>query len=307
MSRIFCVIDGMTDPKFDPGTYRHLSEMQLLREEDTSPNTEAETLNCVLYLLGVRNIPAHLRGYVEALGAGISVKQSDLILRGSWFALDKDGCCTVPCAAPPVIPRTGCLYHPLGEYKCLLIFPDMAQDVDSILTFSPYACAGQKAENLCPKGNDLLRDTFREFLSDDKCLIPWGQSIAAQLPPFPQRAAVISGKSTVKGIARLLGMDLIEVPGATGDVDTDLSAKTDAALSAAEQYPFVLLHINGADEAAHRRDTAQKHAFLSQTDTLVLSKLLASPHEILVASDHGADPETGLHIGGSQPVFTNKI
>ena len=307
MSQILCIIDGMTDPNFDPKAYPHLSAMRLLREVDTAPNTEAETLNCVLYLLGVRNIPAHLRGYAEALGAGIPVGPHDLILRGSWFALNKDGRCTVPCEAPSVIPQMDCRYYPLGEYKCLLVCPGMAQDIESILTFSPYACAGQGAQNLCPKGSELLRDTFYTLLSDDKCLIPWGQSIPAQLPPFPQRAAVICGKSTVKGIARLLEMELIEVPGATGDINTDLTAKTNAALVAAEHYPFVLLHLNGADEAAHRRDGAQKRQFISQVDTLVLAKLFASPHEILVVSDHGADPETGLHIGGLQPVFTKKF
>lgn len=45
-------------------------------------------------------------------------------------------------------------------------------------------------------------------------------------------------------------MELFPVKGATGDVDTDLDAKTEAALRAAERCPFVLLHINGADEAA---------------------------------------------------------
>lgn len=89
--------------------------------------------------------------------------------------------------------------------------------------------------------------------------------------------------------------------GATGDVDTDLDAKTEAALRAAERYPFVLLHINGADEAAHRHDSAEKETFLRRVDDRVLSRLLASEHEIVVASDHGADPESGAHLGGPQP------
>lgn len=41
-------------------------------------------------------------------------------------------------------------------------------------------------------------------------------------------------------------------------MDTDLDAKTEAALRAAERCPFVLLHINGADEAAHRHDSAER-------------------------------------------------
>ena len=87
---------------------------------------------------------------------------------------------------------------------------------------------------------------------------------------------------------------------------TDLDAKTEAALRAAERCPFVLLHINGADEAAHRHDSAEKETFLRRVDDRVLSRLLASEHEIVVASDHGADPESGAHLGGPQPFFTSR-
>ena len=84
---------------------------------------------------------------------------------------------------------------------------------------------------------------------------------------------------------------------------TDLDAKTEAALRAAERCPFVLLHINGADEAAHRHDSAEKETFLRRVDDRVLSRLLASEHEIVVASDHGANPESGAHLGGPQPFY----
>ena len=87
---------------------------------------------------------------------------------------------------------------------------------------------------------------------------------------------------------------------------TDLDVKTEAALRAAERCPFVLLHINGADEAAHRHDSAEKETFLRRVDDRVLSRLLASEHEIMVASDHGADPESGAHLGGPQPFFTSR-
>ena len=137
-------------------------------------------------------------------------------------------------------------------------------------------------------------------------MLLWGQSAAVELPPFPERSAAVCGKELVKGIARLLRMDIPVQRGATGDVDTDLSAKTEAALRAAEQYPFVLLHINGADEAAHRHDPAEKEAFLRRVDEQVLPRLLASSHEVYVVSDHGTDPESGAHLGGEQPLFTNR-
>ena len=99
---------------------------------------------------------------------------------------------------------------------------------------------------------------------------------------------MICGKELVKGIARLLHMELFPVKGATGDVDTDLDAKKEEAMRAAERCPFVLLHINGAAAAAHRHASAEKETFLRRVDDRVLARLLASEHEIVVASDHGA-------------------
>lgn len=305
MSKIVCIIDGMTDPAFCVGEYEYLSSMRLLHYANTSGNSEPETLNCVLRLLGIKNPPKHLRGYVEALGAGIPVQSGDLVLRGSWFKLDDQGRCTIPCTGPNKLNNPHFRYYPLGQYKAILIYPNMAHDIDSITTQLPCSTE-QFAEAFCPKGSEVLSDTFHDLLSTDRCLIPWGQAVKSYLAPFPQSSAVICGKEIIKGIARLLHMNLIDTHMATGDVDTNLEEKTDAVLSAAETYRFVLLHINGADEAAHRRNSAQKTQFIHKIDIHVLSRLLQSKHEVIVASDHGADPQSGLHLGSDQPVFTNR-
>lgn len=308
MSRILCIIDGMTDPQFEVKEYPNLSTMKSVGLVDTACGRAPESLSCILRLLGVKEVPDNLRGYAEALGAGIPVNKDDLILRGSWVALDKYGCCTVPVQGQEKLEPTAVNYHyyPLGEYKSLLVFPGMAHCVNEIVTYPPYNCAGRPAVQMCPEGNQTLQEAFMEQVSAEHCLIPWGKSVPASVPCFPEKAAVVCGATVVKGIARLLHMNLLDIPDATGDTDTDLEAKTDAALRAAEQYPFVLLHINGADEAAHRRDPKQKKAFLQKVDGTVLSALLDSPYEITVVSDHGTDPVNGLHVGAKQPVFQRR-
>lgn len=304
MSKILCIIDGMTDSGFCVAEYSHLSSMEPLPPVDTAQGERPESLRCILRLLGVEEIPSHLRGYAEALGNGIAVESDDLVLRGSWFARDAEGRCTVPVAAPESIRSDDCRYYALGQYKSLLIFPHLAAEVEKLVTYPPYACSGQTAQALRPSGCAAVEAVFDENLSAARCLIPWGESTSATLPRFPQKAAVICGTAIVCGIARLLGMALVEVAGATGDVDTDLEAKVRAALQAAEEYPFVLLHINGADEAAHRCNEGEKRAFLRKVDEEVLSALLDSDHEIVVAADHGTDPLSGQHLGGLQPRFT---
>lgn len=291
------MIDGMTDSHFQVERYGHLASMGSVRYVDTCGGFPPETLHCVLRLLGVTDLPVHLRGYVEALGAGIPVRPDDLLLRGSCYTLDGEGCCTMPCCAPAKVEDPAFTYYRLGGYQALLVFPHMAHTVNNIVTQIPSG--GQRA--LCPQGSLVLRRAFERLLTKERCMLLWGQSVPVALPPFPQKSAALCGKELVKGIARLLHMELFPVNGATGDVDTDLDAKTEAALRAAERCPFVLLHINGADEAAHRYDSAEKETFLRRVDGRVFSRLLASEHEIVVASDHGTDPESGAHLGGPQP------
>lgn len=130
MSHIFCVIDGMTDPKFDISEYPVLAGMKLASYMDTCQGHEPESLGCILRLLGTRQVPDHLRGYAEALGAGIPVGEQDLVLRGSWFALDEAGCCTVPLSVPQGMRTSAdCRYYPLGEYKSLLVFPGLSSQI----------------------------------------------------------------------------------------------------------------------------------------------------------------------------------
>lgn len=306
MSKILCIIDGMTDPGFHVADYPKLHSMRLLRHVDTTHGQEPESLGCILRLLGVKRVSSHLRGYAEALGYNISVGANDLVLRGSWFALDEDGRCAVPVPAPENLPEIkGCRYYSLGQYKSLMVFPGMATFVSDIVTYPPYVCIGQSAQQLCPQGCGEVSRVFQLLLTKDRCLIPWGQSVSASMAPFPGNAAVVCGTPIVKGIARLLGMTVISVSGATGDVDTDLIEKTKAALYAAKTYPFVLLHINGADEAAHRRNPEEKQEFLHKVDDVVLPMLLRSGHEINVVADHGTDPVNGQHLGGVQPLFTS--
>lgn len=305
MKRILCILDGMTDPDFRAEAYPNLSHMARLESIDTTQGREPESLGCILRLLGVTEVPAHLRGYAEALGWGIPVDAGSLVLRGSWFARDAAGRCTVPIPGPRFLPQPlpQCRYHALGQYKGLLIFPDFGEFAEKMVTFPPYLCAGRPARELCPRGCEAVRQVFQAQLAGDRCLIPWGQSTGASLPPFPRKAAVVSGTAVVKGIGKLLGMEVLELPEATGDVDTDLSAKAARTLEAAERFPFVLLHINGADEAAHRRDRAEKEAFLHRVDRVLLPALLSSPHSLWLTADHGSDPATGKHTAGPQPVF----
>ena len=306
MGKILCVVSGMTDPHFRASDYPNLSFLHLLRYVDTTQGREPESLGCLMRLLGVKKVPAHLQGYVDALGNGIPVGTNDLVMRGSWFSLDAQGRCTMPVSVSKESPGMECCrYYPLGESEALLFFPGMASFLSDMVTYPPYLYSGQNILDLCPKGCSKVAQVFLSQLTKERCLLLWGQSVSAHMPSFSQKTAVICGTSTVKGMARLLGMTSRSVPGATGDVDTDLQAKAKAAINAAKSYPLVLLHISGAEAASYRKNPNLKRAFLKRIDSEVLPLLLYSGYEVTVVSDYSADPVTGQHIGKPQPVFTN--
>lgn len=308
MSRIFCVIDGMTDPVFHADDYPHLRRMRFEGCFQNTPDfLPTETLNCNLNMLGVSNIPQNIRGYAEAVGAGMEVGEGDLAFRVSWYALDNEGRCAFPQEAPEEIALKNARYKKLGGYRASLVIPGKAQLLDGMLTKAPYKTVGRHFSDFAPKGCDELESFFIKECENACCPIFWAQSVKTKIAPFGMRAAVICGNDTIRGIARLLKMTLIDVREATGDTDTDLSAKVEAAIKASVDYPFVLLHINGADEASHRLDGEEKRRFLRRVDEEAVKRLISCGCEIVLTSDHGTDPINGYHIGLPQPYFTSGI
>ena len=82
---------------------------------------------------------------------------------------------------------------------------------------------------------------------------PWGQGRALTLESYQDRfglsGAVISAVDLVKGIGLCAGLEVIDVEGATGWIDTDYAGKVQAALDALEKHDFVYLHVEAPDDA----------------------------------------------------------
>ncbi len=119
---------------------------------------------------------------------------------------------------------------------------------------------------------------------------------------FGFNAVSISGVGIVKGVSKFLGIKSVEVLGATGHINTDLNAKIDAAIKALRKYDFVVLHINGADECAHDKNSRAKKEFIEKVDRIVFSKIIKLKHiNIVVTSDHITSSKTGMHVKGNVP------
>lgn len=108
-----------------------------------------------------------------------------------------------------------------------------------------------------------------------------------------RRPTVVCGPGAATTLGALLGLDVVVPPGATGDVDTDLAAKADAALALAESGADVVVHVGAIDAAARRRDRHAKLAAIQLADAELVSPLARSGVRMAVTSSHGACPWTG--------------
>lgn len=127
----------------------------------------------------------------------------------------------------------------------------------------------------------------------------------SSFPPFVQRynmaAGMVAAAPVIRGIGKLLGFETPTVNGATGDVDTDLSAKMRAAATLARRFPFTFVHVEGTDEASHRRDPLAKKDLLERIDSELVGPLVDYAREqtdtaLTILTDHYTDSQTGKHL-----------
>jgi len=106
---------------------------------------------------------------------------------------------------------------------------------------------------------------------------PWGQGVLPRLRRFRQRwqlrAAAVGAVDLFRGISRLAGLSILDIPGATGDVDTDFAAKADAALAALDDHDVVLIHVEAPYEASMAGDVPSKIRAIEQIDAQIVRPL----------------------------------
>jgi 2,3-bisphosphoglycerate-independent phosphoglycerate mutase len=138
---------------------------------------------------------------------------------------------------------------------------------------------------------------------------PWGQGGTLTLPSFEEksgmRGAVISAVDLVKGLGRAAAMEVIDVPGATGLLDTNYAGKVEAALSFLPRGDFVFVHVEAPDECGHGGQVAEKVEAVARIDRLVLGPLrralAGTDVAFLVACDHFTPIKVKTHTTDPVP------
>ena len=138
----------------------------------------------------------------------------------------------------------------------------------------------------------------------------WGLGQKPQLDSFKSlhsiQGAMITAVDLLRGLASLIGWDRIEVPGATGYVDTDYAAKGRYAIEALAKYDIVCVHVEAPDEASHEGDVTKKIA-LESIDADIVKPIYdhlsdsGEPWRMLVTPDHPTYCSTKTHTHGDVP------
>jgi len=117
------------------------------------------------------------------------------------------------------------------------------------------------------------------------------------------RGCCIAGGTSYKGVARILGMKVIKVEGATGMADTDLAAKFSAAKKCLKKYDFVFLHIKAVDTYGHDGDCKGKREFIEKIDKNLKIILDIENALFVVTGDHSTPCAEREHSSFPLPIL----
>jgi 2,3-bisphosphoglycerate-independent phosphoglycerate mutase len=279
------------------------------------------------------------RAPLEAAAMGIALGPDDWAVRCNLMTI-KDGLLTdftaghiTSAEGKPLLEglqarlgRNNVEFHAGVSYRNLMIYrgrPGEAGFSDQTVTDPPHDHPDQPAEEHLPRGpgSDLLRELMtaarpvlaghpinlariREGKSPANAIWLWGQGKAPSVPKFIElhglKGAIISAVDLVRGVGSLAGWTRIDVPGATGYLDTDYAAKGRCAVKALGDHDLVCAHIEAPDEASHEGRGDAKVQAIERIDSEIVAPVLEAlrTHDrwrILVSPDHSTLLKTRAH------------
>lgn len=139
-------------------------------------------------------------------------------------------------------------------------------------------------------------------------ILPRGAGVAPDMKKFQEKyamkGAAVVETGLIAGIAVYLGMDVIEVPGANGGLNSDIMAMGNTIVKALETHDFILCNIKGGDIAGHDGDAQAKVTFIERIDEVIgmLMKSVGENTYIVLTADHATPISVMDHSGDPVPI-----
>ncbi len=281
---------------------------------------------CILSLVGYDPAACYTgRAPIEAVAQGIPLEETDWVFRMNLVTVvDGEmvdysaGHITTREAALLVdalqdqLGRPGLRFYAGVGYRHLLV---VQGEEFKVRTTPPHDIMGEPIRRHMPKGRNAKRlvelmhasvtvledhpvNRVRTDLGESPATQVWfwGEGRKPRLEWFETRwglkGAAITAVDLVRGIAKLIGWDVIEVEGATGYYDTNYAGKGQAAVRALAERDLVLVHVEATDEAGHNGDAHEKVRALEEIDANVVGPVLEALEaggedwRVLVSPDH---------------------
>ena len=220
-------------------------------------------------------------------------------------------------------------FYPGVSYRHLMVWKNGSEKVK---TTPPHDISGRDVSPYLPEGEGAakilqLMGEARNILNDNQVnkkriadsKLPansiwlWGQGRPISLPSFSERyglsGSVISAVDLIKGMGVTLGLSPIEVPGATGYLDTNYLGKACYALDVLKDKDFVFVHVEAPDEASHSGDVHNKIKAIEDFDGMVVKTVLEGirqfkEYKIMVLPDHRTPIVKKTHTSEPVPFAT---
>jgi 2,3-bisphosphoglycerate-independent phosphoglycerate mutase len=144
----------------------------------------------------------------------------------------------------------------------------------------------------------------------------WGEGTRKSLTPFLEKyglkASMISAVDLLKGIGKFTGMNVVQVPGATGYIDTNFEGKAQAAIDEfAKGQELVYVHVEAPDECGHRHEIENKKRSIELIDEKILGPVMEAlekydDYKILIMPDHPTPLSLRTHTNDPVPFLIYK-
>lgn len=139
----------------------------------------------------------------------------------------------------------------------------------------------------------------------------WGEGVRKPLKSFKEKYGVngsmISAVDLLKGIGKFSGMNVVNVEGATGYIDTNFTGKAQACIDElASGQDFVYIHVEAPDECGHRHEIDNKVKSIELIDKLILTPVLEAlekydDYKIMILPDHPTPLSLKTHTNDPVP------